>query len=86
MGGLRARATGAGVARVGVVAFVGRGAPPLVRRSVTVAHGPLLGLAALAGGVLLLAADVAARSLLGQLLLPAGMRTAAVAGISPTSI
>ncbi|MBK9361820.1 MAG: iron ABC transporter permease [Rubrivivax sp.] len=79
--GLMALATGAAVAQVGLVAFVGLVAPHLVRRSVTVTHGPLLGLAALAGGVLLLAADVAARSLLAPLELPVGMLTAVFGGL-----
>ncbi len=77
---LMALATGAAVAQVGLVAFVGLVAPHLVRRSVTVTHGPLLALAALAGGVLLLAADVAARSLLAPLELPVGMLTAVFGG------
>jgi iron complex transport system permease protein len=78
---LMALATGAAVAQVGLVAFVGLVAPHLVRRSVTVTHGPLLALAALAGGVLLLAADVAARSLRAPIELPVGMLTAIVGGL-----
>lgn len=79
--GLMALATGSAVAQVGLVAFVGLVAPHLVRRSVTVTHGPLLGLSALAGGVLLLAADVAARSLLAPQELPVGMLTAIFGGL-----
>ena len=56
-------------------------APHLVRRSVVVTHGRLLALAALAGGVLLLAADVAARSLLVPQELPVGMLTAVFGGL-----
>ncbi len=73
--------TGAAVAQTGLVAFVGLVAPHLVRRSVIVTHGALLMLAALAGGVLLLAADVAARTLLAPQELPVGLLTAIVGGI-----
>ena len=78
---LMALATGSAVAQVGLVAFVGLVAPHLVRRSVVVTHGRLLALAALAGGVLLLAADVAARSLLVPQELPVGMLTAVFGGL-----
>lgn len=78
---LMAFATGAAVAQVGLVAFVGLVAPHLVRRSVVVTHGRLLALAALSGGVLLLAADVAARSLLVPQELPVGMLTAVFGGL-----
>ncbi|HNJ73920.1 MAG TPA: iron chelate uptake ABC transporter family permease subunit, partial [Pseudomonadales bacterium] len=61
---LMALATATAVSQAGLVAFVGLVAPHLVRRRVVVTHGPLLALSALAGAVLLLAADVAARSLL----------------------
>ncbi len=79
--GLMALATGAAVAQVGLVAFVGLVAPHLVRRSVVITHGRLLALAALAGGVLLLLADVAARSLLVPQELPVGMLTAVFGGM-----
>jgi iron complex transport system permease protein len=75
-----ALATGAAVAQAGLVAFVGLVAPHLVRRCVVVTHGALLALAALAGGVLLLAADVAARSLIVPQELPVGVLTAVVGG------
>lgn len=75
-----ALATGAAVAQVGLVAFVGLSAPHLVRRLATVTHRPLLALSALAGGVLLLAADVAARTLLAPQELPVGVLTAVVGG------
>jgi iron complex transport system permease protein len=75
-----ALATGAAVAQAGLVAFVGLAAPHLVRRAVTVTHGPLLALSALAGGTLLLAADVAARSLIAPRELPVGLLTAAIGG------
>lgn len=77
---LMALATGSAVAHVGLVAFVGLVAPHLVRRAVVVTHGPLLGLSALAGGVLLMAADVAARSVIAPQELPIGMLTAVCGG------
>jgi iron complex transport system permease protein len=76
-----ALATGAAVAQAGLVAFVGLVAPHLVRRSVVVTHGALLALSALAGGVLLLAADVAARSVIAPQELPVGVLTAVLGGI-----
>jgi iron complex transport system permease protein len=78
--GLMALCTGTAVAETGLVAFVGLVAPHLVRRSVVVTHGPLLTLSALAGGVLLLAADVFARSLLPPQELPVGLLTAIFGG------
>ena len=77
---LMALCTGAAVAQAGLIAFVGLVAPHLVRRLVAVRHGPLLGLSALAGGVLLLAADVAARSVIAPEELPVGVLTAVVGG------
>ena len=78
---LMALCTGAAVAQAGLIAFVGLVAPHLVRRLVAVRHGPLLGLSALAGGVLLLAADVAARSVIAPEELPVGVLTAVVGGV-----
>jgi iron complex transport system permease protein len=76
-----AMATGAAVAQAGMIAFVGLVAPHLVRRCVTVAHGPLLALSAMAGGVLLLAGDIAARTLVAPQELPVGVLTAVLGGI-----
>ena len=78
---LMALATGSAVAQAGLVAFVGLVAPHLVRRAVVVRHGPLLALSALAGGVLLLAADIAARSLIAPRELPVGVLTAVLGGL-----
>ena len=78
---LMALATGTAVAQAGLVAFVGLVAPHLVRRAVVVRHGLLLALSALAGGVLLLAADIAARSLLAPRELPVGVLTAVLGGV-----
>ncbi len=77
---LMALATGTAVAQAGLIAFVGLVAPHLVRRLVIVRHGTLLALAAMAGGVLLLAADVAARSVIAPQELPVGVLTAVVGG------
>jgi iron complex transport system permease protein len=77
---LMALATGTAVAQAGLVAFVGLVAPHIVRRLVVVTHGPLLALSALAGAVLLLASDVAARSVIAPQELPVGVLTAALGG------
>ena len=77
---LMALATGCAVAHVGLVAFVGLVAPHLVRRVVTVTHRVLLALSALSGGVLLLAADIAARTLAAPRELPLGVLTALLGG------
>ena len=79
--GLMALATGTAVAQAGLVAFVGLVAPHLVRRCAVVAHATLLALAALAGGVLLLVADVAARSIIAPQELPVGILTAISGGL-----
>ena len=76
-----ALATGAAVAHTGLVAFVGLAAPHLVRRSVVVTHGPLLALSALAGGVLLAAADLLARTAFAPRELPVGGVTAVLGGL-----
>ena len=78
---LMALATGTAVAQAGLVAFIGLVAPHIVRRLVLVTHGPLLLLSALTGAVLLLAADIAARSLIAPQELPVGVLTAVLGGI-----
>ena len=78
---LLALATGSAVAQAGLVAFVGLVAPHLVRRLVVATHAALLALSALAGGVLLLAADVAARSVIAPQELPVGLLTAVFGGL-----
>lgn len=75
-----ALATGAAVAHVGLVAFIGLLAPHLVRALVKTTHRWLLPLSALAGGVLLLAADVLARWLLAPQELPVGVLTSVLGG------
>ena len=78
---LMALATGTAVAQAGLVAFVGLVAPHIVRRLVVVTHGPLLLLSAGAGAVLLLAADVAARTVISPQELPVGVLTAVLGGL-----
>ena len=76
-----ALATGTAVAQAGLVAFVGLVAPHIVRRLVVVSHGGLLALSALAGAVLLAAADVAARTVVVPQELPVGLLTAVLGGV-----
>ena len=75
-----ALATGAAVAQVGLIAFIGLIAPHLVRAAVKPTHRWLLPLSGLAGGVLLLGADVLARWLLAPQELPVGVLTAMLGG------
>lgn len=75
-----ALATGAAVAQVGLVAFIGLMAPHSVRLLAKPTHRWLLPLAALAGGLLLLLADVLARALLAPRELPVGLLVALVGG------
>jgi len=78
--GALALATGAAVAQAGLISFVGLVAPHLVRSRVKTTHGPLLCLSALAGGVLLLGADIVARWVLAPQELPVGVLTAVLGG------
>lgn len=78
--GVMALATGAAVAQVGLIAFIGLVAPHLVRAAAKPTSRWLLPLAALAGGVLLLAADVLARWLVAPQELPVGVLTAVLGG------
>ncbi|MEJ6022839.1 FecCD family ABC transporter permease [Ramlibacter sp. PS4R-6] len=75
-----ALATGAAVAQVGLIAFIGLVAPHLMRALAKPTHRWLLPLSALAGGVLLLAADVLARWLLAPQEIPVGVLTAVLGG------
>lgn len=75
-----ALATATAVAQVGLVAFIGLVAPHLVRAAVRPTHQWLLPLAAMAGGALLLAADVAGRWLIAPQELPVGALTAVLGG------
>lgn len=73
-------ATGAAVAQAGLIAFVGLVAPHLVRGLIRTTHGWLLPLSGLTGGILLLAADIAARWLIAPEELPVGVLTAVLGG------
>ncbi len=78
--GVLALATGAAVAQTGLIAFVGLASPHLVRSIVKTTHGRLVVLAALMGGLLLMAADVLARWVIAPQELPVGVLTAVLGG------
>lgn len=78
--GVISLATGAAVAHIGLVAFVGLAAPHLVRTLVRSTHAWHVGLAALMGGALLALADVMARVLFAPQELPVGVLTAVLGG------
>lgn len=75
-----ALATGLAVSQAGLVAFVGLVSPHLVRRWAPAGHGYTVVASTAAGGVLLLAADVLARSLIAPQELPVGVVTAVLGG------
>jgi iron complex transport system permease protein len=77
---LLAVCTGLAVSQAGLVAFVGLVAPHMVRRIAPSTHGFLLLASAACGAVLLLAADVLARSIMAPQELPVGILTAALGG------
>ena len=66
----------AAVSVSGIIGFVGLIVPHFVRLSVGADHRVVLPVSALAGGMLLLAADTAARTVLAPLELPVGIITA----------
>jgi iron complex transport system permease protein len=78
--GVVSLATGAAVAHIGLVAFVGLAAPHLVRSLVRCTHAWRLLLSALMGGALLVLADVMARVMLAPQELPVGVLTAVLGG------
>lgn len=78
--GVLSLATGAAVAHIGLVAFVGLAAPHLVRSLVRTTHARSVLLAALMGGALLALADVLARVLFAPQELPVGVLTAVIGG------
>ncbi|WNQ11907.1 iron ABC transporter permease [Paenibacillus aurantius] len=69
---------GAGVAIGGAVGFIGLMAPHMARRLVGPAFGGVLPVSALLGSLILLVADLGARTLFSPLDIPAGVFTAAV--------
>ena len=72
--------TGTAVSQTGLIAFVGLAAPHLVRSMIKANHRVLLIYSAATGGVLLLAADILARSLISPQELPVGVLTAILGG------
>lgn len=79
--GIMALATACAVSQTGLIAFVGLVAPHVARRLMPLTHRVLLVFSSLVGGFLLLAADVAARSLNAPVELPVGLLTAVVGGL-----
>ena len=75
-----ALATGAAVAQTGLIAFIGLAAPHLVRRFANGSQRIHLLMSSLAGGILLLASDLLARTILAPLELPVGIVTAVLGG------
>jgi iron complex transport system permease protein len=76
-----ALATAAAVAQAGLIAFVGLVAPHLVRPWAGGGHRSLLLAASLMGAVLLMAADVIARTVIAPQELPVGVLTAVMGGL-----
>lgn len=72
--------TAAGVAFTGIILFVGLIVPHLVRMLVGPGHRVLVPLSALLGAVVLLGADVCARTLVDNADLPLGMLTSLIGG------
>ncbi|MGV9680016.1 FecCD family ABC transporter permease [Nocardia sp. NPDC003482] len=70
----------AGVAFTGIILFVGLIVPHVVRMLVGPAHRVLIPLSAIFGAIVLLAADIGARSLVPNADLPLGMLTSLVGG------
>ena len=75
-----ALATGVAVSQAGLVAFIGLVSPHLVRRYAPARHGYTLLASAATGGVLLLLADVLARSLVAPREIPVGVLSALIGG------
>ncbi len=71
-------ATAGAVAAGGIIGFVGMIAPHIARRFVGPTHRVLIPASALCGGLLLILADLAARTLIAPVELPVGVVTAVV--------
>jgi len=78
--GVLALSTGTAVAQTGLIAFVGLAAPHLIRSLIKTTHAHLMMLSSLAGGVLLMGADILARGLIAPQELPVGVLTAVLGG------
>ncbi|WP_233245522.1 FecCD family ABC transporter permease [Salinibacterium hongtaonis] len=72
--------TGVAVAFCGIIAFVGLVVPHIIRMAIGPAHRPLILASAIGGGVLLVFADILARTLISGADLPIGMLTSLVGG------
>jgi iron complex transport system permease protein len=72
--------TGVAVAFCGIIAFVGLVVPHIIRMAIGPAHRPLIIASAIGGGVLIVFADVLARTLISGADLPIGMLTSLVGG------
>jgi iron complex transport system permease protein len=79
--GVLALATGTAVAQTGLIAFVGLLAPHLARSLARGTHAGLLVRSAALGGLLLMAADLLARSVMAPQELPVGVLTATLGGL-----
>ncbi|MFI6476737.1 FecCD family ABC transporter permease [Nonomuraea sp. NPDC050663] len=78
--GLAALLTGAGVAAAGIIGFVGLVVPHLIRLVAGPSHRILIPASALAGGSVMLLADLAARMVVIPAELPIGVLTALLGG------
>lgn len=72
--------TGVAVAFCGIIAFVGLVAPHIIRMAIGPAHRPLIVASAIGGGVLMVFADLLARSVVPGADLPIGLLTSLVGG------
>jgi iron complex transport system permease protein len=75
-----ALAIGTAVAQTGLIAFVGLAAPHLIRSLIKTHHAFSILLSSMMGGLLLLTADILARSLIAPQELPLGVLTAILGG------
>jgi len=72
--------TGVAVAFCGIIAFVGLVVPHIIRMAIGPSHRALIVASAVGGGVLLVFADLLARTLVAGADLPIGMLTSLVGG------
>lgn len=69
---------GAAVAAAGLISFIGLIAPHLARRLVGYGHARVVPVTALIGGLIVMAADLAGRTMIAPAQLPAGLMTALI--------
>jgi iron complex transport system permease protein len=72
--------TGVAVAFVGIIAFVGLVVPHIIRMAIGPTHRPLIIATAIGGGVLLVYADLVARTIVPGADLPIGLLTSLIGG------